>query len=346
MIFHRRIRQATEEGRPVLLTGVLMGGGPVSWAASDHLRAGYPLYATADAARTFNDDLEVVQRKMGVTLVSEDEAANIPGDVVHLILKDFDYPVIAAAFKEFAYPLRPDALALAVFDHGNAPPGYSDRQFRFDYLERRIREKNRLSAFAYRGSNVPEIMTRLQAVVDSAKEVDLPLMVMDTAPAAVLGATLDPWVSARLRATGALVANLGNFHCLVFRLGAGGIEGVFEHHTGEVTTDRLDDLMEALARGGISHDDVFNDKGHGALMLRSGRLTLPADGFGVAVTGPRRNMIRHSRLRPYFAVPFGDMMLAGCFGMLRAIPDVLPEFSDPILDAFSGAAGRAPWESG
>ena len=72
-------------------------------------------------------------------------------------------------------------------------------------------------------------MTRLQAVAQSAAEIDAPLVVMDTAPAAVLGATLDAAVAARSRV---MVANVGNFHTLAFRLGPGGIEGVFEHHTG------------------------------------------------------------------------------------------------------------------
>ena len=37
-----------------------MGGGPSAWAAEDHARAGLPIYATPDAARSFNDDLEAV----------------------------------------------------------------------------------------------------------------------------------------------------------------------------------------------------------------------------------------------------------------------------------------------
>lgn len=343
MMFHRRIRQATQEGRPVLLTGLLMGGGPIGWAAAEHVRAGYPLYATPPAARTFNDNLDAVQSKMGVTLVGEDETAALRGDLVRLELKDFDYSMIVAAFEQFGYQVDPDLLAVAVFDHGDSPPGYSDRQFRFDYFSQRIQAKNSLSAFAFRAGDVPSIMTRLQAVVDSARGVDLPLMVMDTAPAAVLGASLDPRVSARDQV---LVANVGNFHCLTFRLGADRIEGVFEHHTGEVTLQRLDLLIGALADATLTHDDVFNDKGHGALMYSDDSMTLPADDWGVAVTGPRRNMMRHSCHRPYFAVPFGDMMIAGCFGMLRALPDLYPEFAGPVLDSLSGAAGRPPWEIG
>ena len=41
------------------------------------------------------------------------------------------------------------------------------------------------------------------------------------------------------------------------------------------------------------------------------------------IIGPRRNLLRSSSLRPYFAVPFGDMMIAGCFGLLAATADVL-----------------------
>jgi uncharacterized protein (DUF1786 family) len=342
MMFHRRIRQATEAGRPVLLTGVLMGGGPISWAAADHLKAGYPVYATPSAARTFNDDLEAVQREMGVMVVSDDEAVRLD-DVVRLELKDFDYQMIGAAFEGFGYRLDPDVLAVAVFDHGNSPPGYSDRQFRFDYLKARIEVRRSLSTFAFRTEDIPAAMTRLQAVARSAKEVDLPLMVMDTAPAAVLGATLDPRVSAREQV---LVANVGNFHCLVFRLGPGGIEGVFEHHTGEVTTPRLDELIDALADGTLTHEDVFLDHGHGALVCRVVPMRLPSSSWGLAVTGPRRSMMRHSRHRPYFAVPFGDMMMAGCFGMLCALPEIYPEYGEPILGSLSGAAGRPPWETG
>jgi uncharacterized protein (DUF1786 family) len=299
----------------------------------------------------FDDDLEAVQRKMGVTLVSDDEAAALSEDVVRLELRDFDYRAIVAALAGFGYRLDPDVLAVAVFDHGDSPPGYSDRQFRFDYLDRRIRARNRLSTFAFRAEDVPSVMTRMQAVAESAQELDLPLMVMDTAPAAVLGATLDPSVGSREQI---MVANIGNFHCL---LGSAGIEGVFEHHTGEVTTQRLDDLVEGLMEARLTHAEVFADKGHGALLYHSTPMAWPADDYGVVVTGPRRSMMgvvvtgprrsmmRSSRHRPYFAVPYGDMMLAGCFGMLRALPDVYPEFAEPILSSLEGAPGRPPWES-
>jgi uncharacterized protein (DUF1786 family) len=165
---------------------------------------------------------------------------------------------------------------------------------------------------------------------------------MDTAPAAVLGATLDPLVAEKISG-GALVANIGNFHCLAFRLGAGGIEGVFEHHTGEVTRAKLDHFIAALADSTLQHQEVFEDMGHGALVYEAQPMPAP---YFLAVTGPRRNLMLGSRHRPYFAVPCGDMMLAGCFGLLRALAEVHPEYSEPISRAFSNSIqSAAPWEA-
>ena len=344
MIVHHRLKEATRRGEAVLLSGVTMGGGPSQWAAEDHLGQGYPLYATPDAARSFNDDLDAV-RQMGVQVLSVDEAARLPASVTRLELRDFDFPAIARSLEPFGVTLDDlSAVAVAVFDHGDSPPGYSDRQFRFDYLDACIRRENRLSAFAYRAQEVPGIMTRLQAVVDSAGGVDAPLVVMDTAPAAVLGATLDPRVSDRERV---LIANVGNFHTLAFRLGPGGIEAVFEHHTGLIDLPRLETLLAALADGSLRHADVFDDNGHGALVYNPQPISLQDGPFGVAVTGPRRSLMRPSRLRPYFAVPFGDMMIAGCFGLLAAVADLLPELGETIRLSLggSGGSGTPPWDA-
>lgn len=333
------IRAATRRGDDVLLTGVLMGGGPCAWAVGDHLRAGCCVYATPGAARTFNDDLEAVA-EMGVTLVSDDEAMTLSGDVTRLRMADFDYRAIAGAFARFDVNLDRDldAMALAVFDHGDAPPGVSDRLFRFEYLEEQIRAENRLSAFAFLAEDVPPIMTRMQAVFASVPRDDIPVLLMDTGPAAVLGALEDPAVGRRRPV---IVTNVGNFHCLAFRLGEEDIEGVFEHHTGEISVEQLERFLDLLAEGSLTHAQIFESNGHGAVLLRSE--ATPPESRHVAVTGPRRGLLRRSRLRPYFATPFGDMMLAGCYGLLRAYGDVVAEACEVIDRALTGGDGRSLW---
>jgi uncharacterized protein (DUF1786 family) len=359
MIVHRQVKAATQSRTPILLTGVMMGGGPSAWAVEAHARAGLPVYATPKAAKTLDDELDKV-RAHGIEIVSDDEAAALPDSVQRIQFLDFNLPALETALSPFGVTLRNlDAIAVAVFDHGDAPAGYSDRQFRFDYLDERIRAKNSLSSFAFLSENIPPIMTRLQAVARSAYGLDCPLIVMDTAPAAVLGASFDPVVAARRHK---IIANIGNFHTLAFRLGEN-IEGVFEHHTGEIDLQKLESLLMRLADGSLKHQDVFNDMGHGALMYSGERFEFGNDEFDVVVTGPRRSMFRttddrpqtihrpssvvNGHLRPYFAVPFGDMMIAGCFGLLAAVADVLPELSEPIRASLQGNGGKgmAPWDA-
>jgi uncharacterized protein (DUF1786 family) len=168
---------------------------------------------------------------------------------------------------------------------------------------------------------------------------------MDTAPAAVLGATFDPIVAQQKQK---IIANIGNFHTLAFRLGEEGIEGVFEHHTGEINLSKLENYIRALADGTLKHETIFNDKGHGALVYNQRAMPLNNEKLDIVVTGPRRSMFSSgaSAIRPYFSVPFGDMMIAGCFGMLSAISDLLPNVAEEVKESLKGAggAGTPPWE--
>jgi uncharacterized protein (DUF1786 family) len=344
MILRERIRQASQRRSAILLQGLQMGGGPCSWAIEDHLRAGLPVYATPNAALTLNDDLTVVAN-LGIQLVSEDEALRLPESVERMEMRDFDFTLIQSTFASFGVSLDAlAAVAVAVFDHGAAPPGVSDRQFRFDYLDARISAENRLSAFAYPADQVPPILSRLQAVAQSAASLPAPLIVMDTAPAAVLGATFDSAVAPLERC---LIANIGNFHTLAFRLGPSGIEGLFEHHTGLLNPSSLEALCTSLAAGTLTHAEVFDSNGHGALLYDPRPFSLDEAGIRLVVTGPRRSMLKTSALRPYFAVPFGDMMIAGCFGLLSAAGDILPDLHDPIEASLRKGAnsGTPPWET-
>ena len=50
-------------------------------------------------------------------------------------------------------------------------------------------------------------------------------------------------------------------------------------------------------------------------------------------------------LTPYFATPFGDMMIAGCFGLLAATAEVLPDLAEAIQGSIMrGGRGVAPWD--
>ncbi len=327
----RQVHAATRQGRPLLLEGVLMGGGPVAWAVRDHAAAGYAVYCLPDPARTFDDDpLRVAE--MGVQVISEDEAARLvltQPDLERLRLGDFDLEPIAQAFGAFGLQLELDALAVAVFDHGAAPPDLSDRIFRFDFIADSLRKVNDLATFAYPAEAIPSRLTRFEAVARTARAQlpACPVLLMDTGPAAALGVLDDEKVAQAIQGS-ALVANLGNFHTLAFLFEGGQVRGTFEHHTGEVTAGQLVGFLERLVAGTLTNAEIFDSQGHGAVYL--GKPSQPPQ--LLAVTGPRRALLQGqsvalpggSALSPYFAVPNGAMMLAGNFGLLRAMAHHFP----------------------
>ncbi len=441
-----RIRRATEQRRAVWLTGVIAGGGPSHWALEDHLRTGLSAYATREAATTFDDDLENVE-SMGVTLVSDDESTSLDADQVRL--RDLDLDAVRTALAAFDVDTRFDGLALGCLDHGAAPPGYSDRLFRFDHLRHIVEQSNDLRAFAYLPHELPDYLTRARTLVACA-DAGVPTVFLDTGPAAALGALQDPHVSC---SDTQLILNLGNMHALAFHLRGTQIISLYEHHTGELTREQIEDFTERLIAGELPHEDVFDSKGHGVYYANSplatrhsqrdrpaphsaapephsqlitatgpqqsrhseprgargvglegeeSRRSAPAPhsaapephsqlstlnsqpviavtgpqqtrhseprgarGVGlegeesrrsapaphsaapephsqlstldsqlvIAVTGPQRGKLRPSRLNPYFAVPHGDMMVSGCFGLLWAFAEKHPDAHEGVLSA-------------
>lgn len=335
----KRIRRATAQGRAVVLTGVVAGGGPCSWALEEHLRAGLPAFATPEAAATFDDDLDRV-RAMGVTIVSMEEARRLEGERV--VLSDLDLEAVRRALAAFEVDADFDGIAVGCLDHGAAPPGYSDRLFRFEHLRRVVEARNDLRAFAMLPEEIPDYLTRARAMVRTLA-ADLPAIFLDTGPAAALGALQDPVVG---RAQEQCVLNLGNMHALCFHLRGTEIVSLFEHHTGEISAEQIVGFTERLLRGELAHEDVFNTSGHGvyyAVAFADGGST--AEGAmgrpKVAVTGPQRGKVRDTRLDPYFAVPHGDMMVSGCFGLLWAYAERHPSQREEILAQLGISAAAA-----
>jgi len=218
-----------------------------------------------------------------------------------------------------------DIVAIAVLDHGAAPPEVSDRTFRFQHMQRVLEERHEIAAFAYLPEDVPLYMTRMQAVLQSLG--DLPALVMDTGPAAILGAAEDPRVRALSQR---LVLNMGNSHVIAFHLHDESIQGMFEHHTHALDLKKLESMLRRLSFGQLTNTEVFQDGGHGCAVLAGDRRRHP-----LVVVGPQRQKLGGSTLGPYFAVPYGDMMLTGCYGLVRACALRFDQWRHEIEDALA-----------
>lgn len=298
-IVGRRIAAAREAGREVFLHGNLMGGYHTTNAVWRHLEAGLAVYATPTAAATVHDDPELLERK-GVRITDRG-----PEGAVAIELRDVDLEALAGALRAYDVTL-PDRVAIAAQDHGHSPKR-SNRLFRFEHWRRFLVPGSTLADHVW--ATPPDYMTRLLAI-----QRDVPgALVADTGPVAVLGALEDERVAAEA-ARGACIVNIGNQHTLALLVRGEELFGVVEHHTESMDTQKLERLVGRLIAGTVTHDEVFDDDGHGALVLDAYR-GAPPFGF-VAVTGPNRAMAKP--LGWYMATPHGAMMLSGCFGLVRA----------------------------
>ncbi len=297
-----RIRAATAAGLPLHLTGTLMGGGASSDAVKDHLAAGLPVTATADAGRTLHNDPARVAA-IGVTIQEEP-----PACAAVVELADLDLSSLAGALEPFGLTV-PQVVAVAVQDHGYRP-GAGNNEVRFDYLQGLLTGGGDLAGMVYR--DAPEGMTRMAAVAETVPGVYL----MDTGAAAVLGALGDPIVAGAVRTIGAILVNVGNMHTFAVLVRGRRLYGLFEHHTGGITAAIIADLVGRLRAGTIDTEGFRRDfDGHGAALDPSYADSGPFD--FVALTGPNRRIARS--LGYHEAAPHGDMMLAGSYGLVEGV---------------------------
>ncbi|MDH7577686.1 MAG: DUF1786 domain-containing protein [Bacillota bacterium] len=303
-IFAGRIARATDRGQNIFLCGNLMGGGPLTRALKRHLAAGLQVYATPYAAKTIRDDLHEVAA-LGVQIVEQHPGAHCIG----IYLQDVDLDNLRQALAFFDVEL-PENVAVAVQDHGESI-GKSNRKFRFEHWERFLVEGGKLSRLIYR--EVPPYLTRMRAVQEAIPGAFL----MDTGAAAIRGALLDPPVAARQQA-GVMVVNVGNQHVLAALIQGDRIWGIFEHHTRLMTPEKLQDYLARFRQGAVTNEEVYADGGHGCARLAE--TPDPACFEFVAITGPRRRLAQDLG---YFAVPGGDMMLSGCFGLVASVREFL-----------------------
>jgi len=299
-IVAQKISQATAAGKNIFLTGNLMGGGPCSWAVAQHLQSGLKVFATERAALTFHDDLQVVQAQ-GIKISYRPPRGS---QVIHM--RDIDLTSLKKALQLF-HVTFPRTFAVAVQDHGFNPKG-SNRLFRFRYWKSFLAAGGHLSDLIY--FDPPKYMTRMIAVQKDAPGA----AVMDTCAAAIWGILDDPQVAAQ-QDEGLVAVNLGNQHTLGALIRGERIWGIFEHHTGQITRQKLKSILNRFPQGLLSHEEIFQEGGHGCAVdpqFRQGK------GYGfIAVTGPSRFLAEG--LGYHMSVPHGDMMLAGCFGLVAAL---------------------------
>lgn len=316
VVVAKKIRKATAQGKGIFLTGYIMGGGPCVKAIKEHLSLGLPVVAEAEAAKTVNDNLDIV-KAMGIKVLTGDESQVLDNpDFITIRMGDMDLPTLAKALEPYEVQL-PKVVAVAVQDHGEAL-NKSNRLFRFELWEQFLAGGGNITDLIYQ--DAPRHFTRMRAI-----QKQIPgAYVTDTGSAAIWGALFDP-VVAKWKDEGIVIVNVGNNHTLGILLYQERVLGLFEHHTKVITAEDLNNYVRKLQQGEINFQEVYDSQGHGAAVHQdyikirnevSHKLGKDAFSF-ISVTGPNRYLAEG--LQGYQATPGGDMMLAGSFGLVEAV---------------------------
>ncbi|OPY28236.1 MAG: hypothetical protein A4E27_00370 [Methanobacterium sp. PtaU1.Bin242] len=287
----------------LFLSGETMGGGSVNKAIKNHLMKGYRVLMTENSARTVRDDFNRV-RSLGVEIIPPGEKHP---EIAEIELKDIDLDAIRESLSKFNVELEFDYVGVAVQDHGFME-GMGDRNFRFMKIKEKLDVPRSPEDFAY-FNEVPEYFTRMNGVLRTLRGYNV--AIMDSKFASICGATCDEYVK-NLHSFVAL--DIGNGHTLAASFNEGKISGVFEHHTGMLTPDKITNYVEKLVAGTLFHEQIHDDGGHGAWVAE------PTDGFEcVVATGPQRRILQKTDFKVHYAAPAGDVMMAGPSGIIKAI---------------------------
>ncbi len=295
----------------IVFFGETMGGGPIASAIIRHIKKGYRVFMTERSARTIRDDLEQVKLR-GVEIIPDNKLDDLGGYRCKKIeTKDVDFELIRDVFSRIGERFSFDYIGVAVQDHGYKA-GKSDRVFRFEKIKEVLKRDVKL--YQLGDQKLPEYFTRMRAIYRTVERYNSNIFIVDTKIAAIAGAihgiTERPVVS----------IDVGNGHTLVALVGEDDrVSGMFEHHTGLLDREKLEDMIERFLKGELTNQEVLDDGGHGCYVnIRDG------EGCGthvrrIVATGPNRGMLEGSRLDVESANPFGDVMMAGPVGIVDMI---------------------------
>jgi len=291
----------TIEGH-VYIHGDTIGGGSLGRAILRHLQKGYRVVMEESAAYSIRNDLDEV-KSMGIEVGKKPETDHFQ----EVEIREVDLRVFEEFLSNFGEDLQVDVIAIAVQDHGVSPKGVSDRAFRFEDMEKMLRRDNRPETFHFLEDSIPEHCLRMKSAVKAVKRFSsVRVLVMDTAFSAVLGCleeTSGP----------SLIVNVGNGHTIAALLIEKRVEGLYEHHTHELTPEKMEHDLRLFVRGELEGKKVFKENGHGAVTLK------PLPGvFPVIVTGPNRDLFRKTSFKFIYATPGGNTMMTGPMGLIRA----------------------------
>lgn len=298
----------------LLISGCEMGGGPITAVLRQRTETAQ-VVMTASAANTLNHDPDKV-RSWGIQIIDDSDVESYGRNhrFGHLHLADIDVDRIKEIVEGFGVPFSFDIVGICAQDHGMPPPGASHLDYRHTLFKEKLDRTPLPHTLLYGKNSVPATFNRLCSIARSAEALPADeIYVMDSGMAAIVGASMDRRARTKERL---LVLDIATSHTVGAALIGSEIGGFFEYHTRDITLDRLEHLLQALADGKLDHRKILEEGGHGAYIRKS-------SGFQgieeIVATGPKRRLVLNATFPIRYGAPWGDNMMTGTVGLLEAI---------------------------
>jgi len=298
----------------LLVLGTEMGGGSVGEALRKRAQNGSVVMSRSASATVHHNPERVLAS--GIKVVEDRAAEDLQKDPRYSVLwlGDLDVLRLHQIVECLDVPFAFEAVGICAQDHGVPPPGISHLDYRHGLFRAALDKDPRPHSLLFHAENLPPSFSRLKAISRSAEALPADqIYLMDSGMAAILGASMDP------AATGKeiiLTLDVATSHTVGATLDRGELAGFFEYHTQDVTLERLEALVVDLAEGNLDHRSILREGGHGAYI----RKPVTWDRVeAVVVTGPRRGIVKGSRIPLVLGSPLGDNMMAGTVGVLEAM---------------------------
>jgi uncharacterized protein (DUF1786 family) len=298
----------------IYFNGVIMGGGKIKNQAINHMKKGFKVATEELAGKTIRDNLEQVE-SYGIEIVKNKNDPKYK-NYTKVTLQDVNIKQLSDIISQFDIDFNFDAIAIAVQDHGyNENMG--DRDFRFEKIREKLDKPIKPEEYGFLTYEIPEYYSRMQSVKKSVikslknEKNEKPLVIMDTKFASICGMCYDKSTE---KLNSYIVMDIGNGHTTVASIENGKIQGIYEHHTSRLNSQKIDKLNKKLANGTITFEEIHDDDGHGAYVIN------PISKIEkVIVSGPKRKLIEDSELDYHYASPGGDVMMTGTVGLIKTM---------------------------
>ena len=288
------------KGKTLSIAGDTMAGEP--WHKLVYQRSGNQpnsVIMTKDAAMSLRYDLDQVREK-GISIVESIEKPDLE-------LSDIGWDRLEAVMSKSGIDHEEiEFVLICCQEHGNPTGNVPIKEFRMKSV---YGEQFHWNSKLLQGNAIPSYFPRLRSISSSVVKrwgiARDKVFVMDSAAAVLLGAA-NPLERE-------LIVNVGNGHvsCIGHRYGK--VEFVYEHHTGKFDQQLFENHIEKIYAGKLSHSEIIEEGGHGFVSYANKIEQYDS----ISVLGP--NWIKLAEAATKVATPITNMMMAGPFGLLRAL---------------------------